>query len=345
MSGPLRIGLIGCGLISRAHVRAVGSLGAEVARLVAVCDLDEALAAERAREAGAEIVLTDWRELLRREDVDAVDICLPHDLHAEVAIAAAQAGKHILVEKPIATTLEDGWSMVRAAREAGVVLMTAFVERFEAENQRVKQLVDEGWLGTPLLAQLDHLQNVYIPEGHWARERKRLGGGAIASAGCHRLDLLRWFLGEVEWVSAETYYQPDRMEGEVAGVVNLQFSSGALATMSINWMSPYRAFYRKLWLEGTEGAVHNWNGLHVFSRKKPEWSADFVRLELESVDPFAAEMRHFVECVREGKEPMTNGEDSLRSQAVALAANVSEQTGCRVRPAELLANALEATGG
>ncbi|MCS7310417.1 MAG: Gfo/Idh/MocA family oxidoreductase [Armatimonadetes bacterium] len=344
MSQPLRIGLIGCGGISRAHVRAVQSLGEEVARITATCDIDEALARERAQEAGAEIALTDWNEVLRREDIDAVDICLPHDLHAEVAIAAAQAGKHILVEKPIATTLEDGWAMVRAAREAGVVLMTAFVERFEAENWRTKQLLDEGWLGAPVLAQLDHLQDVHMPPGHWARERKRLGGGAIASAGCHRLDLLRWFIGEVEWVSAETYYQPERMEGEAAGVVNLQFASGAIATMSINWLSPYRAFYRKLWLEGTEGAVHNWGGLHVFSRKKPEWSEGFVKLDLEPVDPFAAEIRHFVQCVREGKEPLTNGEDSLRSQAVAIAANVSEETGCRVRPAELLAQALEKAG-
>ncbi|MDW8104337.1 MAG: Gfo/Idh/MocA family oxidoreductase [Armatimonadota bacterium] len=344
MSQPLRIGLIGCGGISRAHVRAVQSLGEEVARITVTCDIDEALARERAQEAGAEIALTDWNEVLRREDIDAVDICLPHDLHAEVAIAAAQAGKHILVEKPIATTLEDGWAMVRAAREAGVVLMTAFVERFEAENWRTKQLLDEGWLGAPVLAQLDHLQDVHMPPGHWARERKRLGGGAIASAGCHRLDLLRWFIGEVEWVSAETYYQPERMEGEAAGVVNLQFASGAIATMSINWLSPYRAFYRKLWLEGTEGAVHNWGGLHVFSRRKPEWSEGFVKLDLEPVDPFAAEIRHFVQCVREGKEPLTNGEDSLRSQAVAIAANVSEETGCRVRPAELLARALERAG-
>lgn len=341
MSQPLRIGLIGCGGISRAHVRAIQSLGQEMVRVVATCDVEEALARERARESGTEVVLTDWREVLKREDIDAVDICLPHDLHAEVAVAAAQAGKHILVEKPISTTLEDGWAMVRAARQAGVVLMTAFVERFEAENWRTKQLLDEGWLGAPILAQLDHLQNVIVPPGHWVRSRQRLGGGAIASAGCHRLDLLRWFIGEVEWVSAETTYHPDRMEGEVAGVVNLQFTGGAIATMSINWLSPHRAFYRKLWLEGTEGAVHNWNGLHVFSRKKPEWSEGFVKLELEPIDPFAAEIRHFVECVREGKEPLTSGEDSLRSQAVAVAANVSEQTGCRVRPAELLSQALE----
>lgn len=341
MSQPLRIALIGCGGISRAHLRAMQSLGDETIRVIATCDIEQGLAQQRAQEAGALVASTDWREVIAREDVDAVDICLTHDLHAEVAIAAARAGKHILVEKPIATTLEDGWAMVRAAREAGVVLMTAFVERFEAENQRTKQLIDEGWLGTPILAQLDHLQDVYIPEGHWARERKRLGGGAIASAGCHRLDLLRWFIGEIEWVSAETLYAPHRMEGEVAGVVNLQFSCGAIATMSINWQSPYRAFYRKLWIEGTEGAVHNWGGLHVFSRKKPEWAEGFVKLDLEPVDPFAAEIRHFVECVREHKEPLTNGEDSLRSQAVAVAANVSEQTGCRVRPADLLARALE----
>ncbi len=341
MSQPVRIGLIGCGGISRAHVRGMLSLGPEEVRVIATCDVEPALAEERARDAGAEVALTDWRAVLERPDIDAVDICLPHDLHAEVAIAAAHMGKHIFVEKPISTTLEDGWRMVRVAREASVRLMVAFVERFEAENQRTKQLVEEGWLGAPILAQVDHLQDVFIPPGHWARSRERLGGGAIASAGCHRLDLLRWFIGEVEWVSAETFYNPDRMEGEIAGVVNLLFTTGAVATLSINWMSPYPAFYRKLWLEGTEGCVHNCNGLHVFSRRKPEWSQGFVPLELEPVDPFASELRHFVECVREEKEPLTGGEDALRSQAIAFAANESERTGCRVRPVDLLLRALE----
>lgn len=341
MSQPVRIALIGCGGISRHHAQAVLRLGAEQVCIVATCDVVPDLAQARASEASAELVTTDWHQVIEREDVDAVDICLPHDLHAEVAIAAAEAGKHVLVEKPIATTLEDGWRMVLAARRADVRLMVAFVERFEAENQRTKQLVDEGWLGIPILAQVDHLQDVFIPPGHWARQRERLGGGAIVSAGCHRIDLLRWLVGEVEWVSAETYYNPERMEGEIAGVVNMQFTTGAVASLSTNWMSPYRAFYRKLWLEGTEGCVHNWNGLHIFSRKKPEWSEGFVRMDVEPIDPFVAEMRHFVECVREGKEPLTNGEDALRSQAVAFAANESERTGCRVRPAELLSHALE----
>lgn len=341
MSQPVRIGLIGCGGISRHHVQAAINLGSEQIRVVATCDVVPELAQARASATGAEFVTTDWRQVIERKDVDAVDICLPHDLHAEVAIAAAEAGKHVLMEKPIATTLEDGWRTVLAAQRAGVRLMVAFVERFEAENQRTKQLVDEGWLGVPILARVDHLQDVFIPPGHWARERERLGGGVIASAGCHRIDLLRWLVGEVEWVSAETYYNPERMEGEIAGVVNMQFTTGAIANLSANWMSPYRAFYRKLWLEGTEGCVHNWNGLHIFSRKKPEWSEGFVRIDVEPVDPFVAEMRHFVECVREGKEPLTNGEDALRSQAVAFAANESERTGCRVRPADLLSRALE----
>ncbi|MEJ5251526.1 MAG: Gfo/Idh/MocA family oxidoreductase [Armatimonadota bacterium] len=341
MSQPIRIGLIGCGGISRHHAQAVQSLGTEQIRIVATCDVDLSLAQARAEQTGAEFVTTDWREVVEHSQVDAVDICLPHDLHADVAIAAAEAGKHIFVEKPIATTLEDGWRMVHAARRADVRLMVAFVERFEAENQRTKQLVDEDWLGVPVLAQVDHLQDVFIPPGHWARDRERLGGGAIASAGCHRIDLLRWLIGEVEWVSAETYYNPERMQGEIAGVVNIQFSTGALATLSVSWMSPYRAFYRKLWLEGTEGCVHNWNGLHVFSRRRAEWSEGFVRLDVEPVDPFAAEMRHFVECVRDGKDPLTSGEDALRSQAVAIASYESERTGCRVRPAQLLSQALE----
>lgn len=343
MSGAIRVALIGCGGITRAHGRAFQQLGDQQISIVVTCDIDENLAQQRAQELNAAEWTTDWHQVISREDVDAVDICLPHDLHAEVAITAAQAGKHIFVEKPIATTLEDGWKMVRAAKHAGVVLMTAFVERFESENRKVKELIDEGWLGAPILAQVDHLQDVFIPPGHWARERERLGGGSIASAGCHRIDLLRWYLGEVEWVSADTFYNPERMEGEIAGVVNMQFASGAVANLSINWMSPYRTFYRKLWIEGSEGCVHNWQGLHVFSRKHPDWSQGFVRLELPTVDPFVEEFRHFLECIHEGKEPLTSGEEALRTQAVALAAYESERTGCTVRPAQLLSSALEET--
>lgn len=336
MREPVRMGLIGCGGISRAHVRGFQNLGPEEVRVVITCDEKEELAAQRAQEAGAEAWTTRWEEVLERPDVEAVDLCLPHHLHAPAAIAAAQAGKHILVEKPLATTLEAGKAMIDAAQGEGVVLMVAFCQRYDPQHQAAKRFVEEGWLGRPVLAHIDHHQDVNFPAGHWARSRSRLGGGAIAGSGCHRLDLLRWFLGEVEEVWACTFSWPERLEGEVAGVVGLRFANGAVGNLSINWMSRHRPWYERFWLEGTEGCIHNHQGLQAFSLLRPEWAQGFVALEVPSADPFTEEIRHFLTCVREGKEPLTNGPEALRTLAVVLAAYEAERTGGTVRPADLL---------
>jgi predicted dehydrogenase len=298
MSNAVRIGLIGCGGISRAHARGYRNLGDSEARVVVTCDEARELAEERARETACETVATDWRAVLDRKDVDAVDLCLPHDLHADVAVAAAHAGKHVLVEKPLATTLADADRMIRAAHDADVRLMCAFCERFDPQHIVVKRVVDEGWLGTPMMARTDHNQNVELPVGHWIREARRLGGGAIASAGCHRLDLLRWFFGEVVDVSSFRFHWRDRMEGEVAGVVILRFQNGALGAFQINWMTRKAVWYEKLWLEGTEGSIHNHGGVHAFSLRRPDWSQGYVALDVPSADPFAEEIRHFLQCVR-----------------------------------------------
>lgn len=335
MADAIRVGLIGCGGISRAHARAYRNLGETEVRVVIVCDEVLSLAEERARETGALSSTGDWRVVLDRKDVDAVDLCLPHDLHAEVAVAAAQAGKHILVEKPLATTLADADRMVQAARDANVRLMCAFCERFDPQHVLVKRLVAEGYLGTPMMARIDHNQNVEMPPGHWIRYARRLGGGAIASAGCHRLDLLRWFFGEVVDVSAFRFYWRERMEGETAGVVILRFENGALGAFQINWMTRKPVWYERLWLEGTEGSLHNHGGLQVFSLRRPEWSEGYVRLDVPSADPFTEEIRHFLECIRTGDEPLTHGADARKTMAIALAAYESARTGQHVNPQRL----------
>ncbi|GIX07470.1 MAG: hypothetical protein KatS3mg115_1873 [Candidatus Poribacteria bacterium] len=212
-SGPVRIGLVGCGGISRAHARGLRALGPEWAKVVLCCDLDPDRARLRAEELDAEAFTTDWDEVFDHPEIEAVDLCLPHHLHAEAAIAAAQAGKHILIEKPLARTLEEADRILNAVQRSGVLLMVAFVERFEADHQRAKELLDAGAIGRPMLVRVDHNQNLLLPPDSWIRSAELLGGGALASAGCHRLDLLRWWLGEVDSVFAWTLHEPSRMEG------------------------------------------------------------------------------------------------------------------------------------
>lgn len=126
----LRIGLVGCGGISNAHARGYRTLGPEVARVIATADVSLELAQRRAQELEASQASDDYHAVLNSKDVEAVDICLPHHLHAEVAIAAAEAGKHVLVEKPMACSMEQCQAMVTAAERADVILMVAQVQRY-----------------------------------------------------------------------------------------------------------------------------------------------------------------------------------------------------------------------
>ncbi|MBT3266563.1 Gfo/Idh/MocA family oxidoreductase [Candidatus Poribacteria bacterium] len=337
----LRVALIGCGGIAATHVHGYAALPPEDVRVTVVCDADRGSAEALARRAGATQVDEDWATTVARTDIDAVDVCLPHDLHAPVAIAAAEHGKHVIVEKPLATTLADADAMIAAAERSGVVLMCALCERYHPEYECIKEIVDSGVLGDPVLARIDHNQDVEMPPGHWIRQAERIGGGAIASAGCHRLDLLRWYFGEVAAVSSFGYRDPGRMAGEVAGVVNMRFESGAIGTLTINWMSRRRPWYESIWLEGTRGSVHNHGGVHVHSLDVPEWSEDYVRLDVPTADPFAAELRHFVRCIQTGSTPLTDGREARRTMAVALAAYESERSGHTVDPQHPLDSAAE----
>src|SRR5437870_929122 len=140
----VRIGIIGCGDISKSHL--AGWKATPYGEVVACCDADEARARERAAAGGAD-VYTNWKELLGRGDIDAVDICLPHHLHAPAALDACAVGKHVLVEKPMATTLGEAHEMILAARSAGVKLMVEQSTYFSWSLHAARRLIDAGLIG------------------------------------------------------------------------------------------------------------------------------------------------------------------------------------------------------
>jgi predicted dehydrogenase len=331
MAERIRIGLIGCGGISRAHAR--GYLQSpDLFEVVACCDERRELAEERAQQLNAPVVTTDYRELLRRDDVDAVDICLPHHLHAEVAIAAAEAGKHVLVEKPIATTLPDADAMIAAAEKAGVVLMVAHNERYMPVYRKAKELVGQGVLGRIFLARADHNQFVRVNDRHWLWHKASAGGGVLIGSGIHRVDILRWLVGEVVRVWHRQLIVPERFSDEVeaASVTILEFADGALGELTCNWSAyaaPSAPWYELLWLYGTDGSLHNVSGLFVASEHLPESAGKHVQLPLPDEDSFVNEIRHFGECVKTGQTPLTSGREGRKSLAVVLAAYQAAETG------------------
>jgi len=317
---PIKIGIIGCGGISRAHARGYQNL-TDLFQVTATCDVVESNAIERGQQLGAKNIYTDYKKMLKEADIDAVDICLPHDIHAEVAISALESGKHVIVEKPIATTLAEADDMVSTANKTGLTLMVALNERYDSVHQHIKKMIDNGTLGKLLCIRIDHNQNVIMPEGHWIRSRQRLGGGVLIGSGIHRVDLLRWFGGEVKKVANFWVKQPERMEGEIAVVMNALFESGCIGEVTALWAVRKAPWYEGVWVYGTSGSVYRINGLF--------WDSPdgYVKVDVPEADSFTEELRHFGHCIINGQKPLTNGEEAKRSLEVVLAAYRSAETG------------------
>ena len=316
----VRVGLIGCGGISRAHVRGYTEHSA-VGRVVAVADTDRERAEERARSLGCESVYADYRALLDRRDVDAVDICLPHFLHAPVALAAIAAGKHVLVEKPMATTLADARQMADAARGAGRILMVGHNQRYMPVHRQIKEWIDAGTLGRVFCIRADC--NQYLKRRDWLTNNREAGGGVVISVAVHKLDLMRWLCGDVRRVAAFGCRGLGEIEGEDVAVISLEFAGGALgefvalyAAKANPWqaMPPVGASPEYLILYGSNGVVHTQGGL--FISDEAAGRDGFRRVDVAGENSFVNEIGHYLECVATGRQPVSSGQRSLGTMAV-----------------------------
>src|SRR5437764_2944490 len=239
---PLRVALVGAGNIASHHLPAYLHFPDEV-ELVAVCDLDEALARRRAGEAGVEHVFSDVARMLREVECDALDICATPDQHAPIALTAIAAGKHVLVEKPFALRLADCRDLVAAADRAGVTLMVAQNQRFLPTHQAARAVIASGELGEIRAVRTDSIQHWsgLLPSGHWQFDGARAGGGAVIGVAVHRLDLMRLLVGDVKRVSAVTKTSsPQFVNGaEEYAAATLEFENGALG-QAFATVSAYR---------------------------------------------------------------------------------------------------------
>ncbi len=190
---------------------------------------------------GGGAVVTDWREALERADVDAVDVCTPNAMHAEVAIAAAEAGKHVLVEKPIATSLTEADAMIAAAEAMGVVLMTAQNGRYAPAMQAAAQLVRSGGLGelTCVEAYLAHGgPSLWAPQASWFYARGESGGGSLIDLGVHAADNVRAVTGD-EFATVGALLADVTAGVELDGEILFRLSGGALGFLKGSWNAPY----------------------------------------------------------------------------------------------------------
>jgi predicted dehydrogenase len=218
MTGKLNIGVIGAGSISQVHFDAYANN--PEATVYAVCDLNEERARAKADKYGAAKVHTDYRQLLADPEVDAVSICTWNNSHAEIAIAAVEAGKHVLVEKPMCKTVEEALRLEEAVRRTGRVLQVGFVRRYSSNTRILKAFLDAGDLGDIYYAKASCLRRLGNPGG-WFSDKERSGGGPLIDLGVHIIDLCWYLMGKpkVRSVTGNTYHRL----GNRANVRNLSF--------------------------------------------------------------------------------------------------------------------------
>ena len=322
----MRLALIGCGAIARrSHLRAFKKVpGVDV---VAFASRTRASAEAAAAEWGAGTVYDDWAALLADASVDAVDICTPNVHHAEIAIAAAERGRHVLVEKPMATSLADADAMVAAAQAAGVVLMPAQNVRFAGPFVAARQLVATGRLGTVvgLRAAFGHSgPQDWAPEATWFFDPDQAGGGALLDLGIHMIDVLRAVVGE-EVVEVGAMVNRRASGVDDAAQVLLRFAGGAIGSLHASWVARPGPDHQ-LTIFGTDGR------LHLDSRTPLTFTPvagdpETVELPATPDSPYAA----FARAVDDGAALPVSGIDGRAAVAVACAAYEAAETARIVR--------------
>jgi myo-inositol 2-dehydrogenase/D-chiro-inositol 1-dehydrogenase len=339
---PLALGLIGCGNIARsAHLPAMARLADRV-RLVAAADANLA-AAQAAAAPWDAAAYDDYRALLERRDVEAVLIATPEFLHAEQVIAAAEAGRHVLCEKPMCRSLDEADRMLAACRSAGVVLLIGHSRRFTRRYMEVRRALDEGAIGEVRLlrenerrtsmhmARMGQAGTRWTPQ-HWTGNPD-LGMGVMLSHGIHEVDLLRWFAGaEVARVYAEHAVTGEGNIG-VPDLISfvLHFANGAIGGGEISYHPPasYPA-YHQLELYGTAGAIrardHELVGAMAYDAAGAHFPGSYDLL-LHDVSAYVRQLAEFADAIREGRDACMAPTEARAALAVALACIESARTG------------------
>ena len=354
---PLRTALIGCGKVGHLHARALQSL--PEAHFVAVCGRDAERTQAFAREYGVS-AFTDLTEMIERARVQVLLVCTPHPQHAAPTIAAAERGVHVLVEKPLASSLADCDAMLRAARTSGVTLGTMSQRRFYAPCQRLKRAIDEGKIGNPILgvvAMYGWRDAAYYASDPWRGTWAGEGGGVLVNQAPHQLDLLLWYLGPVAELSGMwANLNHPTIEVEDTAVANVRFRSGALGSIVVsNSQNP--ALYGRVGVHGSNGAslgVQTDGGAMFIAGvtgigeppfndvwtvpgeagQLAAWQAA-DRAFFESVELttyyHARQITEFLRAVGEGRPPLVTGVDGRATVELFEAIYRSQQTGATVR--------------
>ncbi|WP_216827695.1 Gfo/Idh/MocA family protein [Alkalihalobacterium elongatum] len=332
----IRIGIIGCGSIAK-HRHMPEYANNEQAEIVAVCDIVEERAQEFSEKYEAKAYM-DYEELLQNADVDAVSVCTPNYLHAPVSIAALQAGKHVLCEKPMATSREDAFAMIEAAKQSNKKLMIAHNQRFVPSHQKARQLIENGEIGKIYSFRTSFGHGG--PEGwsadgtdSWFFKKEQAYIGAMGDLGVHKTDLLRYILGE-EFVEVGAFVETSAKENtdvDDTAVCVLKTESGIIGTLAASWS--YVSKEDNSTIIYGENAILRLEDDPVHSVIVQYKNGEVVKYELGGIQTNESGgqtntqvIDHFINAIIEDQQPLVTGEEGLKSLQVVLSALESNET-------------------
>jgi predicted dehydrogenase len=331
----LRIGIVGFGYTGRLHLEACRRLGNT--RVVAVADsVPQALG----QASGDLLKFRDYRELLSL-DLDVVHICLPTSLHAEAALGALESGKHVLVEKPIAATVEEAEEMMTVAQKAGRLLYTGMTHRFYPEIRQAKQRVEDGEIGEVVMIRDSIFESVgFLGAPAWYQSKRLAGGGTVLSSGVHLVDRVLWFANKTPtFVFGSVSNKMLGGEVEDTAQMSLCFDSSCFGQLTFGWLANPHPLICDLELTGTRGSivVHTWQGYEL---RRADGVKQFPIYTSESHQEkvlvgLRDEILEFYTAVREGREPWPSVQETSRAIRVVESFYESARTGAVVRLEEL----------
>lgn len=315
---PISVGLVGGGGIVDAHIRGYRAY-ADAIKVVAVADVVTETAQRRAAELDA-TPYTDFRQMINEADLDAVDICLPHYLHAEAIVAAAEAGKHILCEKPLCLTVEQAELVQRAVTKAGVTLMCAHNQLYLPAVTKAKQLLDDGVLGTVYEVRVtDSFYNDFDPQNMgWRASAATSGGGELMDTGYHPTYLMLHFAGgsPVDATALLSRHRLHFMEGEDSAQVLVRFDNGVVGQLVTSWAYDPPPGTERFAIVGERGSMRS-DGVSLLLTLRESGSETF---DFEAVDSFAVEIGAFADCLRSGIRPLHTEKEGIDVLCLILAA-------------------------
>ncbi|PAV31209.1 oxidoreductase [Virgibacillus profundi] len=349
----IKVGIIGAGSISEMHFESYKNN--EEVSIYSVCDLNEERAKAKAEKYGAEKYFTNYHELLAVPEIDAVSICTWNNTHAEIAIAALNAGKHVLVEKPLCKTVEEAHAIEKAVQESdGKTLQVGFVRRFGTNTQVLKSFIDSGDLGEIYYAKASCIRALGNPGG-WFADKERSGGGPLIDLGVHVIDMCWYLMGKpkVKSVSGNTYnklgnrshienksfykaadYDPSQNSVEDMANAIIRFENGASLMVDVSFTLHAKEESIAVNVFGDKGGAEIEPKLEIITEKNNTILNSTPQIDALSFDfskGFQNEINHFVSCVQGETETISPVQDGVEIMKILAGVYESSEKGEEIR--------------